>query len=60
MTSLCCLHDPVLYSGSLRYNLDPFGRSSDEDLWSALHLVSMKLLDAGFYSSVVRIAHLLG
>ena len=30
--------DPVLFSGSLRYNLDPFGRHSDQDLWRVLRL----------------------
>lgn len=31
--------DPVLFSGSLRLNLDPFGVQSDVDLWSALRQV---------------------
>uniref|UniRef100_K3X2G0 Uncharacterized protein n=1 Tax=Globisporangium ultimum (strain ATCC 200006 / CBS 805.95 / DAOM BR144) TaxID=431595 RepID=K3X2G0_GLOUD len=33
--------DPVLYSGSLRQNLDPFGECSDEAIWSALKLVHL-------------------
>ncbi|KAH9250817.1 hypothetical protein BASA81_011406 [Batrachochytrium salamandrivorans] len=28
--------DPVLFSGTVRYNLDPFGTMDDADLWSAL------------------------
>lgn len=28
--------DPVLFSGTLRYNLDPFDERSDDELWSAL------------------------
>ncbi|KAH9513984.1 Multidrug resistance-associated protein 5 [Bulinus truncatus] len=28
--------DPVLFAGSLRYNLDPFQQFSDSDLWQAL------------------------
>ena len=28
--------DPVLFSGSLRKNLDPFGQYSDEALWNSL------------------------
>eukprot|EP00026_Physarum_polycephalum_P008133 Phypoly_transcript_08211.p1 GENE.Phypoly_transcript_08211~~Phypoly_transcript_08211.p1 ORF type:complete len:494 (+),score=50.90 Phypoly_transcript_08211:78-1484(+) len=28
--------DPVLFSGSIRLNLDPFGKHSDEELWSVL------------------------
>uniref|UniRef100_A0A671WVG6 ABC-type glutathione-S-conjugate transporter n=1 Tax=Sparus aurata TaxID=8175 RepID=A0A671WVG6_SPAAU len=33
--------DPVLFSGSLRMNLDPFDTSSDEDLWKALELAHL-------------------
>lgn len=31
--------EPVLFSGTLRYNLDPFSESKDETLWSALEKV---------------------
>nr|XP_023677559.1 multidrug resistance-associated protein 1-like [Paramormyrops kingsleyae] len=34
--------DPVLFSGSLRMNLDPFDRYSDEVVWSALELAHLK------------------
>lgn len=34
--------DPVLFSGSLRFNLDPFEEKSDEELWHALEAVNMK------------------
>ncbi|XP_062563100.1 probable multidrug resistance-associated protein lethal(2)03659 [Armigeres subalbatus] len=34
--------DPVLFSGTLRKNLDPFDRYSDADLWQALELVELK------------------
>ena len=34
--------DPVLFSGSLRRNLDPFGDFSDDVLWSALEAVKLK------------------
>lgn len=34
--------DPVLFSGSLRKNLDPFDKYSDSDLWQALDLVELK------------------
>ncbi|GMR57472.1 hypothetical protein PMAYCL1PPCAC_27668 [Pristionchus mayeri] len=34
--------DPVLFSGSLRSNLDPFGECSDEELWKALEECQMK------------------
>ena len=31
----------MLFSGSLRMNLDPFDTSSDEDLWKALELAHL-------------------
>ncbi|XP_066498772.1 multidrug resistance-associated protein 1 [Hoplias malabaricus] len=34
--------DPVLFSGSLRMNLDPFDCYSDEDVWRALELAHLK------------------
>lgn len=32
--------EPVLFSSSIRYNLDPFEKHSDEVLWKALENVS--------------------
>jgi len=34
--------DPVLFSGSLRMNLDPFDKHTDEQLWSALEVTHLK------------------
>ncbi|XP_014222077.1 multidrug resistance-associated protein 1 isoform X2 [Trichogramma pretiosum] len=34
--------DPVLFSGSLRLNLDPFNKCSDTDLWKALEHAHLK------------------
>lgn len=34
--------DPVLFSESVRYNLDPFGLYSDDELWRALDDVELK------------------
>lgn len=34
--------DPVLFFGSVRYNLDPFGVYSDSDIWDALGRANLK------------------
>ncbi|KFQ99756.1 Multidrug resistance-associated protein 1, partial [Nipponia nippon] len=34
--------DPVLFSGSLRMNLDPLNRYTDADIWTALELTQLK------------------
>ncbi|XP_018907576.2 multidrug resistance-associated protein 1 isoform X5 [Bemisia tabaci] len=34
--------DPILFSGTLRINLDPVGLYSDEDVWRALELSHLK------------------
>uniref|UniRef100_A0A3P8UDT2 Multidrug resistance-associated protein 4 n=1 Tax=Amphiprion percula TaxID=161767 RepID=A0A3P8UDT2_AMPPE len=34
--------DPVLFTGTMRKNLDPFRQHTDEDLWNALQEVQMK------------------
>lgn len=34
--------EPVLFSGSIRYNLDPFNEYSDEKLWDALKEVKLE------------------
>jgi ABC-type multidrug transport system fused ATPase/permease subunit len=33
--------DPVLFSGTVRNNLDPFGRYTDDELWSALRFAHL-------------------
>ncbi|XP_004855847.1 multidrug resistance-associated protein 1 isoform X1 [Heterocephalus glaber] len=40
--------DPVLFSGSLRMNLDPFAQYSDDEVWTALELAHLK----GFVSGL--------
>uniref|UniRef100_A0A8C6EYM8 Multidrug resistance-associated protein 1 n=1 Tax=Marmota marmota marmota TaxID=9994 RepID=A0A8C6EYM8_MARMA len=39
--------DPVLFSGSLRMNLDPFSQYSDEEVWTALELAHLKSFVSG-------------
>ena len=34
--------DPVVFSGTVRYNLDPFNEYADSDLWQALDKVQLK------------------
>jgi len=34
--------DPVLFTGSIRINLDPFEAYSDNDLWNALEKANLK------------------
>ncbi len=36
-----CL-DPVMFSASIRFNLDPFNDFSEEQLWAVLQDVNMK------------------
>ncbi|XP_075590754.1 ATP-binding cassette sub-family C member 4 isoform X2 [Dermatophagoides farinae] len=34
--------DPVVFTGSVRYNLDPFHEYADDNIWSALEQVQLK------------------
>ncbi|OQS07972.1 ATP-binding Cassette (ABC) Superfamily [Thraustotheca clavata] len=35
--------DPVLFSGTIRFNLDPFHLHSDDELWQAIHRAQLSL-----------------
>lgn len=39
--------DPILFSGTLRFNLDPFGERSEVELWRALEQVELRPFVAG-------------
>jgi len=34
--------DPVMFSATVRFNLDPFNQHSDTEVWNALEMVEMK------------------
>ena len=41
--ALCIIpQDPVLFSASIRFNLDPFNEFSDEEIWSVVDQVELK------------------
>ena len=42
------MQDPVLFSGTLRMNLDPFESYSDGDLWRALESAHLMTFISGW------------
>ena len=41
------IQDPVLFSGSLKMNIDPYNMHSDYDIWNALDQSHLKQLVLG-------------
>ena len=48
------LQDPVLFTGTLRYNLDPFDLYPDNQLWDVLQRVKLKPLAEGFEKKLLH------
>jgi ATP-binding cassette subfamily C (CFTR/MRP) protein 4 len=46
--------DPVLFSGSVRYNLDPFGQFNDDELWRVVEEV-VKKPNTNHYKSLITL-----
>lgn len=44
--------DPQLFSGTLRYNLDPFSRHTEEEIWQALEYAHLKTFVKGLDSQL--------
>eukprot|EP00397_Hematodinium_sp_SG-2012_P002640 GEMP01002648.1.p1 GENE.GEMP01002648.1~~GEMP01002648.1.p1 ORF type:complete len:765 (+),score=159.53 GEMP01002648.1:675-2969(+) len=46
--------DPVVFSASVRYNLDPFDEYPDEALWDALEVAQLKLVFSSLSAKITQ------
>ena len=50
--------EPTLFQGTVRYNLDPLGLSSDEEIWQCLELANLRpvieAMDNGLESMIAE------
>jgi ABC-type multidrug transport system fused ATPase/permease subunit len=46
--------DPVIFSNTVRYNLDPFGTATDEELWDVLKKVQMEGVITGLPGGLLQ------
>lgn len=49
--------DPILFSGTMRDNLDPFHEKSDDELWNALDQVCYKFYKIFFSRDIVMLSN---
>ena len=41
------IQEPVLFCGSIRFNLDPFNKHSDDELWTVMEVSHLKSFVSG-------------
>lgn len=41
------IQEPVLFCGSIRFNLDPFSKHSDDELWTVMEVSHLKSFVSG-------------
>lgn len=53
-----CLQDPVLFKGTVRKNLDPFNKHSEDELWNVLDEVNIStiivLLNVKIHAKIIN------